>query len=247
MRKIVIVLVLLVFSCDKEDASDCFQTSGTIIQQVVTTANFERLRVNRDVSVVIKEAPQHKVTIETGENLINDVSVEVIGNQLIVSDNNTCNYVRDYGITKIYIETPNLIEIRCSTQFDISSDGILNFNTLTLNSEDFNFPDTYPIGDFRLQLNSQNLNITSNNLSFFYLSGNVQNLNVNFVAGDGRVEAENLIAQDVTVFHRGTNDIVVNSQLSLSGELRSTGDLISVNQPTTVNVQEFFSGRLIFN
>lgn len=115
-----------------------FQTSGAIIQETIAVSSFERILVNRGVELIIKEAPEYSVIVETGKNLINDVKVEIIENQLVLTDNNTCNYVRDYGITKVYVEAPNLTELRTSSQYDISSDGVLNYQSLTLLSENFN-------------------------------------------------------------------------------------------------------------
>ena len=246
MKKIVYVVLLLVFACNSEDTIDCFQSSGDIIQQEISTSSFERIFVNRDIELIIKDAPNHKVTIETGENLINDVIAEVVDNQLILTDNNTCNYVRDYGITKIYIEAPNLTEIRTSTQYDISSDGTLNYNNLNLYSEDFDIQNDFTVGDMRLTVNSQNLTIASNNLSFFYINGEVNSLTIGFYAGAGRFEGENLIAQNVNVYHRGSNDMVVNPQQSLTGQLRGTGNLIAVNQPDTVDINQIYTGQLFF-
>ena len=246
MKKIIYIVVFLFFACNSEDAYDCFQTSGSIIEQDVTVSSFERILVNRNIELIIKEAPEYKVTIETGENLINDVNVEVIGNQLILTDHNSCNYVRDYGITKIHVEAPNLIEIRTSSQFEISSEGVLNYETLTLYSEDVIAASDFTTGDFRLTLNSDHLDIVSNNLSFYYINGEVESLFVGFYSGAGRFEGENLSAQNVSVFHRGSNDIVVNPQQTLSGELKGTGDLISVNEPPIVDVERFYTGELLF-
>ena len=247
MKKLIYIFVLLLVACNREDGIDCFQTSGNIIQEMIEVSNFERILVNRDVELIIKESPDYKVTIESGENLINDVIVEVIGNQLILTDNNSCNYVREYGITKIYVEAPNLIEIRTSSQYEISSDGILNYNTIVLYSEDFNGGSEFTVGDFRLTVASENISIVSNNISFFYLEGSVTNLFVGFYSGSGRFEGENLIAQYVDVYHRGSNDMVVNPIQSLTGELRGTGNLISVNEPPIVNVERIYIGQLIFN
>ncbi len=246
MRNLKYLVLLFLFTCNSEDANDCFQTSGRIIQETVDVVSFERILVNRDIELIIKEGPGYKVTIETGENLINDVKVEIIGNQLVLTDNNSCNFVRDYGITKIYVEAPNLTEIRTSTQYDISSDGILNYNALTLFSENFNGGSEFTMGDFRLSVASQNISISSNNLSFFYLEGTTANLFVGFYSGSGRFEGENLIAENVVVYHRSTNDMVVNPQVSLTGELRGVGNLISVNQPPVVDVDRIYTGQLIF-
>ena len=246
MKKIIYIMVFLLFACNSEDAYDCFQTSGNIVQEDVIVSGFERILVNRDIELIIKEASEYKVTIVTGENLLNDVKVEVIGNQLILTDNNSCNYVRDYGITKIYVEAPNLTEIRTSSQFDISSEGVLNYEVLSLYSEDVIATSEFTTGDFRLTINSDYLDIVSNNLSFYYVKGEVQSLFVGFYSGAGRFEGENLMAQNVSVFHRGSNDMVVNPQQSLSGELKGTGDLISVNQPPNVDIERFYTGQLFF-
>ena len=72
------------------------------------------------------------------------------------------------------------------------------------------------------------------------------NLMVGFYSGDSRFEGGNLIAQNVVISHRGTNDMIVNPQQSLKGVLRSYGHVISKNIPPVVEVDILFSGRLIF-
>lgn len=247
MKRIVVILIgILLFACDSEDANDCFQKAGNIVSKEFTINSFEDILVNRDITLILKEANDFKVVVETGENLLNDVAVAVIDNELVLTDNNTCNYVRDYGITKIYVEAPNVKRIRNSSQYEVKSEGILNYETLNLISENFNSPESFAVGDFRLQLNSQTLRVSSNNLSSFYISGTVNTANVRFFSGAGRFEGANLITQNVIVYHRGSNDMIVNPQESITGEILSTGNVIAVNQPTTVEVEALYVGRLIF-
>ena len=248
MKKTIYILTtILIIACNSEDASDCFQTEGNLVQQEIAVTSFDRILVNRDVELIVNEGTAYKVIIETGENLLNDVLATVVDNELQLTDYNYCNYVRAYGITKVYVTSPNLKSIRNSSQYEVSSDGVLTYPELSLVSEDFVVPDNFTVGDFRLQINNEKLNITSNNISSFYISGTVNNLFVGFYSGAGRFEGANLIAQNVNVYHRGSNDIIVNPQVSLSGELRGTGDLISVNEPPTVDVEQFYTGALIFN
>ena len=241
-----IITLILVFTCDSEDASDCFQTSGSIIQQEISVDAFTKILVNRDIELILKQGLEFEVIIETGRNLINDIEAIVVDGQLKLTDHNTCNYVRDFGITKIYVTAPSITEIRSSTQYDVSSDGILDFENLKLLSEDFNVPGSFTVGDFRLDVNLKTLGITTNNISSFYITGQTENLFIGFFAGSGRFEGENLIAQNIHVFHRGSNDIIVNPQQSLVGQLVSTGNLISKNEPPIVNVEVLYTGRLIF-
>ncbi len=246
MKKNKYILFLLLLACNGEDAGDCFQTSGKIIQQEFTATAFSRILVNKDVEMILKEDTGFQVLVETGKNLLNDIDVKVIDGQLILSNNNSCNFVRDYGITKIYVSAPNITEIRTATQYDISSDGVLTYPSLTLISEDFNFDGAITIGDFRLAIDNITFRLTFNNLSNCYVSGATQNLSVNHVSGNSRFEGKDLVAENVVVNHRGSNDILVNPQGSLRGKLTGTGDVIGFNRPPTVEVEELYQGRLIF-
>lgn len=245
MKKVVYIFLIIFCACDTEDASNCFQTEGELITQEFVVTEFQKILVNRDVELIISQGDNYHVIVETGSNLLNDIEVAVVNEELVLTDNNTCNYFRDYGVTKVFVTTPNLTEIRSSTQFDISSGGILSFDSLKLISEDFNSPESFRVGDFKLSVSTNTLSVVSNNISSFYLIGQTNNLTISFPSGDGRFEGENLIANYVDVFHRGSNDMIVHPIETLSGELRGTGDLISVKQPTSVNVEQYYTGQLI--
>jgi hypothetical protein len=79
-----------------------------------------------------------------------------------------------------------------------------------------------------------------------FISGFVNNLFIGFYSGDTRFEGANLIAQNIDIFQRSSNDMIVNPQQSLTGEIRGTGDVISLNRPPIVEVEEFYTGKLIF-
>jgi len=247
MRKLIYILILsFVFACDSENAADCFQKTGTIIQQEVALESFTSILVNRDVELVIKEGDTQQVIIETGENLMNDVEAVVLDNKLVLTDNNSCNYVRDYGVTKVYVTSPNITEIRSSTQYDISSDGVLTYPSLALLSEDFNEPDTFTSGNFNLEVDNTSIRLVFNNLSNCFISGSTTNLSITFAAGTSRFEGANLIAENIDVWNRGSNDMIVNPQESLTGTISGPGDVISVNTPPVITVEELYTGRLIF-
>src|SRR5690606_37334130 len=135
-------------------------------------------------------------------------------------------------------------EIRRSTQFDISSDGVLTYPDLIIYSEDFR--EAYQTtGNFYLEINNESFRLVFNNLSNCFISGSTNNLNINFAAGNCRFEGENLLAGTINVYHRGSNDIIVHPVESINGNLYGTGDLILVNEPPAINVNEYYRGRLI--
>lgn len=247
MRKIIyIVLVVFCISCDNENAGDCFQTSGSIVQNEVSLDTFNKILVNRDIELIIKTGAEQKVIIETGDNLMNDVDAVVVDSKLILTDNNNCNYVRDYGITKVYVTSPNITEIRSSTQYNISSDGVLTYPSLTVLSEDFNEPDSFTVGNFNLEIDNISFRLVFNNLSNAFISGETTNLNITFASGASRFEGRNLVAQNVNIWNRSSNDMIINPQQEIKGKISGTGNVICVHRPPIIEVEEQYKGRLIF-
>ena len=248
MRKILGLFVLvLTMSCSTDSAPDCVQTSGSIIQEEVEVAPFNEIIAYERIKLFIKQGEEQKVVIETGENLLNEVEVKVEDSRLMLRNENSCNLFRDYQVTRIYVTTPNLTWLQSSTEWTIESIGTLKFPELWLRSlnqeRDLSI---HTDGDFKLDLDVQNLRITSDHISNFFLSGKVENFDGFFAAGDGRLEARDLIVQNYELFHRGTNKLIINPQQSLKGNIYSYGDIISVNRPPVVNVTEHFKGRLIY-
>ncbi len=244
---IYILAVLFVFGCDTENAPDCFQRTGNIIRKEVQVPDFQRILVLPNIEVVIKEGETSAVSIESGDNLIDEVTARVEEGRLILENTNDCNLVRSFNQTKIFVTAPNLTQIRSATQFDISSDGVLAYPNLMLISEDFNEDnDGNTTGTFHIELANTILSVVGNNIASFFISGVTETLNITFASGTGRFEGANLVAENVNIRHRGTNKIIVNPQQSITAEIRSTGDIIAVNKPPVVEVEEFFTGRLIF-
>jgi hypothetical protein len=242
-----IIVAIVLLSCNGDNVPDCFQNSGAIIQQEFVVETFDKITVYERIELIVKDGPSQKVIVETGKYLLNDIEIKVENGTLILKNNNACNLTRDYGITKVYVSSSNLTEIRNSSGLTVSSDGVLNYSNLTLVSEDFNATYvTHTDGDFNLQVNCNRIDITFNNLSRVFISGFVNNLFIGFYSGDTRFEGANLIAQNIDIFQRSSNDMIVNPQQSLTGEIRGTGDVISLNRPPIVEVEEFYTGKLIF-
>ncbi len=245
---IVCIVVAITFvACDSENGSDCLKKEGTIVQRDIELTSFTEIVVFEGVQLFIEEGPSHKVILESGENLINDVEVKVEGALLTVINNNTCNFIRDYNITKVYITSPNITKIRNSSSLEIISIGVLNYPELTLYSENHENEDYYHNnGNFNLNLNVQKLTIISNGFSTFRLNGNADKANFGLYSGNTRILAENLMVKKLNLYHRSTNKMVVNPTESIQGEICSVGDVIAKNRPPMVEVEELFIGKLIF-
>lgn len=244
---IVLWLFAMCYACNKESVSDCLQNAGNIVREEIVIPDFTKITVFEKVQLILREGPVRKVEVETGEFLLNEVSVRVEGDRLILRNENGCNLFREYGITKIYVTSPNITEIRSSTGLPVQSDGVLTYTSITLLSESFVNEETETTdGEFDMEFDSQQVSIIVNGIAYFKMKGKTENLNIIIAAGDSRIEAENLVAENINLNHRGSNDILVNPQQSLKGVIRSTGDVVSFNRPADIDIQELFNGRLIF-
>ena len=157
------------------------------------------------------------------------------------------DFFRDFGISTVYVTSPDIKEIRSSTGLLVSSGGPLGFPDLTLISESFSNPDAVTTdGAFDIEVANSRVRITVNGIAFLKLRGRTETLDVFVAAGDSRIEADDLIANTVQVNHRGSNDLLVYPESTIEGGIRGYGDVISLNRPDTVDVEELFEGRLIF-
>lgn len=246
-RWLLLVAVFWLASCSTENAPDCFQTSGDLISEEIPVSAFNSITVFENIELILRNGPEQSVQVVTGENLRNEITAEVVDDRLILRNENGCNLLRSYGKTKFYVTTPALAEIRSSTGSPIRSEGILTVDELRLISESFNNPEAETTdGSFELDVNATKIAIVANGIAYFAINGVTEDFAITVAAGDSRIEANGLVADRISLNHRGTNDILIRPQSSLSGVIRGTGDVISYNRPDSVNIAILYKGKLIF-
>ena len=238
-------LFILFPSCEKP--GDCVKSAGKTAVKDYDGLVFSKIIVHKGISLIITQGPEFHVQVQTGENLINDIEVNVVNDMLVLEDKTVCNWVRDYGKTMVYVTAPNLTDIYSKTELQIASNGLLTYSNLHLISMDSEDGfDGAGTGDFYLQLNNQHLIIENNNVSRYYIAGHTQNLQLKFYEAGGIFYGQELRAENIDLYHRGSNDLYVHPIQSIAGDLYNVGNVISVNRPPLVNVTEHYHGRLIF-
>ena len=244
---LIIGLLLIFISCEKP--SECIESTGSTVKRTFSVNPFARIKVYRGIAVVITQGTDYKVEVQSGSNIIDNIAVNQVDDQLIFKDNTTCNWLRAYGQTTVYITTPTLSEIYSKTDRDISSNGVLTYPVLNLFALDVDGDgeDAAGTGDFHLTINNSQLVIQNNNVSRYYISGTTTDAVLDFWAGDGRIEAGDLTAQTIEVYDRGSNDMIVKPMQSITGKMVSTGDIILKNNPPIVNVEQLYMGHVIYN
>lgn len=244
---LLLLVTVILSACNSEDATDCLQTDGDPIIRSISLPAFTRVRIDNDISIEITQGDTQEITIETRANLWSDLAFFVDENTFIAQNNNDCNLFREAKQTTIKLTTPNLDFIKNNSFGEVRSNGTLSFPTLSLESRTtVGLPSTNKSGDFILVLDCIDFFVSANGNSDFFISGNTQNANIVFSDEFPLFQGDQFLIQDLTFRHTGAAPMIVNPQNSITGEIRATGDVISHNEPPIIDVQELFTGKLIF-
>jgi hypothetical protein len=244
MKHLFAFFILLFLGCS--NPSDCVKSTGAMTSKEIAVTLFEKIIIHRGIGLVITQGSEYKVEIRTGVNLINDIDATISGATLTLKDNTTCNWVRDYVQTTVFVTAPNLTEIYSKTDQTITSNGVLTYPNLHLIAIDnFDKSGDSGTGDFIFEINNTNLSLENNYVANFTISGQTQNLNIAVYEGNGIMNAENLIAKKINIYHRGSNNAIVRPVDELYGDIYNVGNVICVTKPPVVKVTEHYRGKLI--
>ncbi|MDP4681050.1 MAG: DUF2807 domain-containing protein [Cyclobacteriaceae bacterium] len=240
INKYILFILPFALACNNEHAFDCIKKTGTVKEYNISLSDtFDKINIRTNIDVSIIQGNVQKVKLTTGENLYPKINIRIEGNELFYENDNTCDWAREYGITKLQITTPDLKQIVYEGGGEIRSIGVLEFDTLSLDSKESS-------GDYFLDIKSNELNVTTKRISNFYISGIVNDLNIDFLTGDGRFCGKDLIAQNVFFYHNGTNDVMVFPIKALEGVIDRYGNLIYYNDPLIkLDVKTLSKGQLI--
>jgi hypothetical protein len=181
------LLVLLLFSCRKENAFDCFKPNGAEVSEIRFPGEFTSVEVYDKINLVIYQGPEMKVEVIAGKNILKNISTNVSSGVLRVENLNTCNFVRGYKkVVKINITLPYLSKI---TNYGVGPVTIENFKQDTLRVRNENSGDTYINGTYTEVWTSSHGN------GDVYLSGSAKSLQI-YSNGTNYTRAENFSVSD---------------------------------------------------
>lgn len=234
---LLIFTLSIFFGCSEESA--CLRSAGDEIFYALAVPAFEKVELNDNIALELIQSDDTTISVTTKENLQSNLSFEVIDRVLVIKDNNSCNWMRDYSHTKVSISHPNLTGINHLGSNLVSSSDTLYYPSLKLYAKD-------APGDFQLILNNSKTVISTDDLNNITLSGKCKELFVGIYAGDGRIDAKRLRVNKVGFFHRGSNDIMIYPIDELKGKIIGYGNVMYYNEPASIEVEDTGKGELIF-
>lgn len=222
---------------------ECLRNAGAVTRYNVDVPTFTQIEVSEGVEVVLSQGTSCSIEISTGENLRSEISAVVTEGKLVLRNSTSCNWVRDYNTTTVYVTAPDIERIYSASQFAVRSSGVLSYPAVTLQSGLYS--DT-AAASFELDLDTDSLIAEDNSSSYFKISGRAANVTVHFYSGDARFDGSTLATQDLQIFHRSSNDIIASPSGAVTGTLYSTGNLVLKSQPASVQVERLYHGNVIY-
>ena len=237
------VMILMVLGCNSENGMDCFKKQGQLISQQILVDTFSKISISEGIELVVTESTEQVVELRVGKNFVDDILFEVSEGELKITNKSGCGMLRNYHAARVFISTPVLERIYSSSQYTIKSEGVLTFPSLTLTS---GITADTASSIFEMEVNNDQLIIQDNVSSVYRLKGQTHKLEVYFWGANGRLEAADLVADEISIFHRSTNDMIVFPVNKISGKLMSTGNLVLKNVPLVVDVEQLYTGHVVY-
>lgn len=244
MKRIPLFIIMLIFSlamfsgCEKS-SENCLSNTGKIIRQVRFLEPFDSISMNDNVNVILSYDSICGVTVEAGEHIIDGIKTEVSDGNLIIHNNNICNWTRDYSKPiNVYISSDYLWKIRYNSSGDLTSATILPYDSLKVEVWG-------GCGTIELSLNivqgyfSENLGTAD-----FRLHGSCGICNI-YSGEYGPFHCEDLDISYCFITSSGSNDCWVNARRILGATITSIGNVYYTGQPDSVYSHITGEGRLI--
>jgi len=224
------IVVLVLFSCKKENAFDCLKSNGTEITEARTVDSFSVIKVYDKIDLNISKGSEFKVEVKAGKNIIKNVGTRIVNSELIIENNNKCNFVRGYKkhIT-VNVVVPHL------TKIDNEGVGTVWFNGDY--SQDTIFVRAENSGDIHLRGAFKEIRTSSHGNGDIYVSGSCNRLFV-YSFGTNFTFCENLSVNDyIFIESISIGDCYINAPTNgvLEYNLWRSGNIYYKGQPAVIN------------
>ncbi|MBS1647440.1 MAG: DUF2807 domain-containing protein [Bacteroidetes bacterium] len=235
------IISMFFFSCNKQNACDCFKPRGhetTEIRAITTPFNtiqaFDKIEVYYKQDTTLTNST---ISVETGSNLMSNITTQVVDSVLQIKNNNKCNFVRgDHNGVSVYITAPH---VRYFIQDGVGN--IYSQNTLVEKSIDYNLRNS---GNAYLQVNTQSLWGHIFGIGDAHVSGQTQQHFVN-VQGESFLYAHDLTANYCFILYNATGEAHVNVNGELDAVVQYTGNIYYSGAISKLNKQISGSGNII--
>lgn len=225
MRKYLYILLILVsVSCD-----DALFNSGDIITKNIEIEKFSKIYIEDIFEIYLIQDSVCRIEAKGGSNLIPNLEFSVDEDKILtIKDNNSANWSRNYDKIELYISVDTLRYMRLNAPSKVVTQNTLITPELVLLSID-------DYAEYDININCNNCYIVNSETSGGKINLTGETNSFTFWArGSFEVNAENFIANYVTVKHESLADCKIHVTKELSVEILRDGNLYYKGDPETI-------------
>ena len=224
------VLILVLFSCGKENRFDCFKSNGPVISSERDLGAFKHIMVYDKIDLNLIQGNEYKVEIMAGKKIMSNISTSNTNGTLVIENNNKCNFVRGYDkkIT-VNITVPKIDRI------ESHGVGAIRFNENFVQDSIFLLAENS--GDIYVNGNFKRITTGSHGNGDIYADGICDTLTV-YTFGTNSFKGENLtIKTYVFIENISIGDVRINAPLNgkLECNIWRNGNIYYRGNPTSIN------------
>jgi hypothetical protein len=231
--------IILMNSCNKENAPDCFQHAGETKTVRRDVGNWTSIELRDYLQIELIDSAQQFVEIEGPGNLLNDITSTVDNGKLLIRNENTCNFVRSFRHRiHVQIYSPEFKDIQNYCTGDIKSINKLISGVIKIDNRD-------AAGRIELEVETDTITIASHTgVCDVLISGKSQITNL-FNQGVGIVDARLLNTTDAFVNNSSINDVFVNSNGYFYAHIAYSGNIYYSGAPNHIDSDISGRGKII--
>lgn len=214
---------ICLFSCRKDPGAGCLDSSGALSEEIRPLNSFRKLRISDNVQVTWHDSTVALLKLRCGKNLMAGISTRQSGDELIIDNQNRCNWVRRYDLPveiELWAPAPWLIrldgfgEFRCA---DSLNAGLMTLQCYGAGKAFVKVAGGLFYCDFAAQENVE--------LSGYADSG------VFSIQNTGKLDASGLQMRRLEIKMKGENDALIQVKDSLWGIHQSHRKVFLKGQP----------------
>jgi hypothetical protein len=233
-----VLLISVVFYSCKKDPGDCFKSTGEVIKEERQFEDFSTIVLNDNIDLLLIPSNSNTLTVSAGKNIMSKIITETKGDTLVISNNNSCNWVRSYSVPiEVSLPVNHLNEIIYQAIGNINCSDTIFSDSLSINviegAGDINIITNSYLSRANIHYGTADLKLRGVCvLSFVY--------SVSF----GLVDNRELKASQIYAITKSSNDIYLNAQNILSIEIGNIGNVYYKGNPE-ISLSGSGSGQLL--
>ena len=240
LRLSIFVIALFVLSgCEKDSFCNCLQSTGSETSETRMLPDFTSVEMNQNVDVIVRKGPLNMATVTAGKKLLDGISTKVENGKLYISNQNKCNWLRDY-------KNKFTVEVQYRELYFLTTRGSGNFNCAdTLTSSEFQVDSWNGSGTINLLLNCNEVRLKLHTGPADINAAGTADVLYLYTAGNGFLRTAALVSDYAYVTTKSTGDTEVHPVKELEAIIEYQGDVYYKGNPQVISTDITGSGQLI--